>query len=161
MYDEEYIKWRNLIGEFILEFANVEVEIFGIFEDLGSDQDLNLARGDQFKKRASRAIDLINENIADAKIRKPAVKAINELIKLGDKVRNLIAHNPIQLSLESVLQGGYDHEIRSFRSSENVISFDELLESFKLLVKTRDDLFASTYQIRKMLAWQNEQSRGA
>ncbi len=132
----------------MLEFAEVELEVFGIFEDLGSDEELENAKSLLFKKRATSAIDLLNRMHLKPDILKPIVRTLNELIKLGEEVRNLIAHNPLDLSLESVLAGGSEHEIRSFRNYEKVITFQELQKSYANLVSCRDSLFHSMYKVR-------------
>lgn len=140
--------WRNLIGDFILEFAEVEVEVFGIFEDLGSDAEFTAAKACQFKDRSIKAISLIESKVTDDRIRRPIIRALNELIKLADEVRNLIAHNPVDLALESILQGGNEHEVRSFRNFDKAITFDELQHSYNSLREWRDSLFHSMYRVR-------------
>lgn len=148
MASAERLDWRNLIGDFILEFAEVEVEVFGIFEDLGSDSELDAAKNYLFKKRATEAITLIESRVAIDEIKRPIVRALNELIKLADEVRNLIAHNPVDFALESVLRGGNEHEIRSFRNYDKAITYEQLEARFKELQQWRDSLFHSMYRVR-------------
>ncbi len=149
MISTEYEKWRNLIGDFMLEFAEVESSVLGIFEDFSSDVELEKMKAFKFKPRASNAIELVTRLEADTVIRTPIVHALNELIKLADGVRNLIAHNPLQMSLEGVLVGSNEYEIRSFKDSDKAITFDELLASYRELIHFRDELFHGTYLLRK------------
>lgn len=148
MEEEIYTKWRNLIGSFILEFAHVEVEVYGIFEDFGSDKDLADVRTLQFKGRATAAMHLIDRKFPKEDFSISAKRAINELIKLADETRNLIAHNPVEMSLESVFKDSDEYEIRSFRSYNKVITYEELEASFKDLMRWSDKLFSSTYKMR-------------
>lgn len=140
--------WRNLIGDFILEFAEVEVEVFGIFEDIGDDSEFRDAKNYLFKERAVKAISLIESNVASDEIRRPIIRALNELIKLADEVRNLIAHNPVDFALESILRGGNEHEIRSFRNHDMAITYEQLQTSYNELQQWRESLFHSMYRVR-------------
>lgn len=153
MSESEYLKWRNLIGNFILEFAHVEVEVFGIFEAVGHMDDIEKAKSYQFKERATKAMDLIDREIKDSKLTTPVKRALNELIKLADSKRNLIAHNPVQLSLDGVFSGDNSHEVRSFRKFDNVLTIEDLEAGFQDLIKWRDQLFGATHQIRKYISW--------
>ncbi len=154
MEEDIYSKWSYLIGNFILEFAHVEVEIFGIFEDFGSKEELENARSAPFKVRANKAMSLIDREFPKEKYFKPAKRAINELIKLADGTRNLIAHNPVEMSLESVFTDTDKYEIRSFRSHEKAITFEELDCKYWELVNWRDELFSCTYKMRHKQTWE-------
>lgn len=153
MSKSEYLKWRDLVGDFILEFANVENEVFGIFEDFGSDEDIIRAKGVQFKGRVAEAIRLIDIVETDQSVSRPIKRALNELLLLAEEVRNVVAHNPIQLSLDGVFAGTNEHEIRSFRRYEKVITFEQLQESYSELQKWRDQLFGATYRLRVKTSW--------
>ncbi len=161
MISKEYEKWRNLIGDFMLEFAEVESSVLGIFEDFASDDELEKMKGLKFKPRASSAIALVANLETDTLIRTPVVHALNELIKLADNVRNLIAHNPLQMSLEGVLTGSNKYEIRSFKDCDKAISFDELLARHQDLIRFRDDLFHGTYLLRKRHIFSKASIQGA
>ncbi len=48
-------------------------------------------------------------------------------MKLAE-TRNLIAHNPINLSLESIFDDNLRHEIRSYKNNDKYIELEELKE---------------------------------
>lgn len=157
MISDEYNRWRDLIGDFILEFAKAEVDVFGIFEDFGSDEEMQKARDTMFKQRACKAITLVNSIENEEKIRRPVINSLNELIKLADNVRNLIAHNPLEMSLEAALSGTDDHEIRSFRNFEKVITYNDLKKYYQELVDWRGILHTATFQMRTKQSWLKSQ----
>lgn len=161
MSDDIRLKWRDLIGEFILEFAEAELDVFRIFEDFGSEADIALALSKQFKARASDAITLIDRVVENSGSRTRSIRALNELIKLADEVRNLIAHNPLQMTLEGVLSGSNTHEIRSFRRFDKAITLEELESSFSQLVNWRGELFNGLSPVRHQTSWQRSKGERA
>ncbi len=150
--------WRNLIGDFILEFTEAEVDVVGIFEDFASDSEIDKAIKLQFKERVLAAINLLEITVSDTDLRNSVVISLNRLVALAVNVRNLIAHNPLQLSLEGVISGSEEHEIRSFRHFDRAITLEELEQNFNLLKRTRDELHNSLTFVRHRQSWKRSQS---
>lgn len=149
----EYLKWRNLIGDFMLEFASVEISVFGIIEDFGLDKDIQTAKENLFKFRAKLAIKIIKRKFEDKRLISAVENNLNEIMELADEVRNLIAHNPVELSIESIFSHNPIHKIRSIRDSEEVLTYEEILEEFKKLKTLHGNLFHATHKLRQLESW--------
>lgn len=146
--EHELEQWKYLIGEFMLNFAEAEVEVFTLIADHGNNDDFAKSKRIQFKERANLAITIIDRKEPNNKYKRPIIRALNELIKLGDEVRNLIAHNPVQISLESILSNDLAGEIRSYRVSEKSITFEELTNRNNELRKWGLSLRDASYKAR-------------
>ena len=133
MNEEEHIKWRNLIGDFMLKFSEVEAELNTLIFDFAPNDKINTWLKKQFKKRASDSLALIDTLDIDSKLKISLKRSINELIMLADNTRNLIAHNPLNLSLESLFEEQIYLEICSYRDINKTVTYTDLVSRYEKL----------------------------
>ena len=139
MNTDEYEKWTDLIGQFIVLFAHIEFYVIDAllqFTDAGYEKYKN----QQFKKRLSK-LDTIVFKISHNKANEKRLQDVIAELKILANTRNLIAHNPFQMSLESIFNDNLSLEIRSFRDQEKVITRQELENDLKRLAKAHDTLY--------------------
>ena len=151
MNEEEYIKWRDLIGDFMLKFSEVEAELNTIFYDFTLPNELQAKLNKQFKQRANNSINLIEKMSIDDKLKKRLKKSINELIKLADGTRNIIAHNPLDLAFESLFEDQVYLEIRSYRNTDKTITYNDLKSRYKELCSWSENLKNDLFTTRRIL----------
>ena len=126
MNEDEYIKWRNLIGEFMLVFAKVENTLNDLIVDLSSNEEYDEIVKNQFKRRVIKAKSLVQEKVTDTILLGQVNTLLDQLLNIAENERNLIAHNPLELSLESIFEDLTYLEIRSQRKSDKYISYEKL-----------------------------------
>ncbi len=140
MNKEEYTKWRDLIGDFMLKFSEVEAELYTIIYDFADPIELKNMLKVQFKDRVNYSIKLIDRMNIDSNLKRRLRRSINELMKLGESTRNLIAHNPLNLALESLFEERVYLEIRSYRNTNVSVTYDILKSRNKELCSWLDEL---------------------
>ncbi len=141
MNEEEYTKWRDLIGDFMLKFSEVEAEIYAIIYDFADPGELkNMLESVEFKKRMNYSIKLIDGMNIDSNLKRRLRRSINELMKLAESTRNLIAHNPLNLALESLFEERVYLEIRSYRNANVSVTYNVLKLRNKELSSWLDEL---------------------
>jgi len=130
----EYLEWRDTIGDFMMSFARAEFIIMrGLIENT------NLSFEDikewSFKQRIQKLrkhtgqIKLNNALGIDANYLE---KIIANLIRLND-TRNLIAHNPVDLALDSLFG---DKPYLEIRSPKNIaVTLEQLAKRLNELNK--------------------------
>lgn len=133
MDENEYVKWRNLIGDFMLVFAEVEGELNGLLADLTSNNEYEDIIKNQFKARQSKAKTLVNEKVSDTKLANRVNTLLDQLLNFAENERNLIAHNPLELSLESLFEDISYFEIRSQRKGDKYITYEKLRQKYERL----------------------------
>ncbi|MFC6635046.1 hypothetical protein [Microbulbifer taiwanensis] len=138
MEDDKYIEWRNLIGAFMIRFAEVEFEIARALIDF-STQNYGEFKNLEFSKRVNKLRNFISNMELSISERSELHKIMDDLIELAD-IRNTIAHNPIRISLESIFLDTAWDEIRSLRNQESVVTLDVLSNKLSKLMVTEERL---------------------
>ncbi|WP_139304833.1 hypothetical protein [Microbulbifer marinus] len=138
MEDDTYIEWRNLIGAFMVRFAEVEFEIARALIDF-SPQNYDDLKYLEFSKRVNKLRNYISSTKLSNSEKSELRKILDDLIELAD-VRNTIAHNPIRISLESIFSSTSWDEIRSLRNQESVVTLDVLSNKLSKLTATEERL---------------------
>ena len=151
MNKDEHIKWRDLIGDFMLKFSEVEAELNIIFYDFSPSNELQDRLNVQFKQRANESMKLIEGMSVDDKLKRRLKRSINELIKLADNTRNLIAHNPLNLSLESLFEDQQYLEIRSYRKTNETVTYIDLKSRYEKLCSWSENLKNDLFTVRRIL----------
>jgi hypothetical protein len=149
--DAERERWRNLIGEFMLEFAEAEVDVLQIFADFAHPGAYETARATSFERRAKRARKVIRDKVADPLVQKIVLDQLAELVWLSGNGRNLVAHNPLEMALEYTLKGLEVGEIRSFRDSSRFLTFQKLQKYLERTRASRDQLNRALMRARSKL----------
>ena len=88
-YTEVSLTWRNLIGDFMMEFSEIEYISYSLWADKVNKE----KPSHNFKARTKQVISQLN-NGDDIKIK----KLLERSITIADK-RNTIAHNPMLLKV--------------------------------------------------------------
>lgn len=148
--EDDYIKWRNLIGDFMLAFAEVEGELNNLLLDLSFNQyDENIKN--QFKERQTRARSLLEEKVSDDQLVNRINKVLDQLLNLAENERNLIAHNPLQLSLDSIFEEDTYFEIRSRRKNDKFITYEKLEEKYIKLREHSSEFESACDSVSRLL----------
>lgn len=79
--EDDYIKWRNLIGDYMLMFAKVEGELNDLLADLTSGIEYDDVVSQPFKARQSKVKLLLKDRVSDSCL-------VNDVNKLLDKLLN-------------------------------------------------------------------------
>jgi len=126
-HSEVWTTWRDLIGNFMMEFSEIEYISFSLWRGIFSNENPS----HNFKKRTKRVISQLNgsDNI---EIRKNLERAID----IADK-RNTIAHNPtlMQIFINEETNQIYRELAISTFSEGNYIDLPEIKE---LTAEARD-----------------------
>lgn len=148
MTEASYTDWRNLIGDFMMEFARVEDILDRIICDAFPNEYEPLSGpGIKFKRRATHVLNNIDLVIGNNAAAKQTKRSLNELIKLADNVRNIIAHYPLELTLEQVFSESPEMEIRSSKKKEKAVTFEMLSKSQIELTRFSKELENAKFQI--------------
>lgn len=151
MEEDEYIKWRNLIGDFMLVFAEVEGELNGLLIDLAFGNGYEDIIKEQFKARQSKAKTLVKEKVSDTKLANQVNTLLDKLLNFAENERNLIAHNPLELSLESLFEDITYFEIRSQKKSDKYITYEKLKEKYEQLYACSREFESACYSVSCLL----------
>jgi len=151
MDEDEYIKWRNLIGDFMLVFAEVEGELNSLLVDLTSDNEYEDIIKKQFKERQSLAKKLVKEKVSDNNLVNRVDTLLDQLLNFANNERNLIAHNPLQLSLESLFEDMSYFEIRSHKKSDKYITYEKLKQKYVQLYACFKEFENACYSVSCLL----------
>lgn len=119
-------EWRYQIGELMLRFAEIEASIWCCLIFLPEKNELNKFKTTNFTKRCSAAIDYAKQVNIDKKTKIDLISEINRASRLA-KLRNLVAHNPVGLNIESLFdEHGTKYEIQSYINPAKKIELEEL-----------------------------------
>ena len=151
MDEDEYIKWRNLIGDFMLVFAEVEGELNGLLMDLVSKNEYEDIIKNQFKARQSKAKTLVKEKVLDTELVNRVNTLLDKLLNFAENERNLIAHNPLELSLESIFEDITYFEIRSQKKSDKYITYEKLKQKYEQLHTCFKEFESACYSVSCLL----------
>jgi len=151
MNEDEHIKWRDIIGDFMLKFSEVEAELNILIYDFIPSNEIQDRLNKQFKERANDSLILIDGLNINNKLKKRLKRSINELIKLADNTRNLIAHNPLNLSLESLFERQEYLEIRSYRNTDKTVTYSDLKSRYEELCLWTENLKNDLFHTRRLL----------
>jgi len=121
-------EWRYQIGELMIRFAEIESYIAGLLVCLPEENKFEKLKNEKFNKRCSVVINAAKSSSINKETIKTIVSCINQAMRLSE-TRNLIAHNPINLSLESIFDDNLRHEIRSYKNNDKYIELDELKDT--------------------------------
>lgn len=149
--EDDYTKWRNLIGNFMLVFAEVEGELNDLLSDLTSVEEYKEIIKHQFKARQSKAKLLVKRKVSDDILANRANTLLDQLLNFAENERNLIAHNPLELSLESVFEDIAYFEIRSQKKSSKYITYEELERKYNQLQRCFEEFNRVCYRISCLL----------
>ena len=138
MKDDNYLEWRDLIGGFMIRFAEVEFEIARALIDF-SPQNYDEIKKLDFGKRVNKLRNYISRMEVSRLDRSELHKIMDDLIELAD-IRNTIAHNPIRISLESIFSDTAWDEIRSLRNQESVVTLEVLSNKLSKLLAAEERL---------------------
>jgi hypothetical protein len=96
---EEELLWSKVVGQFILNFGNIEWVIFRWIKHLDPSKSDNKI----FKTPLAEKVKWMPDLIASSKIpeveRQGAIDSWNEVAKLSTEVRNPVSHNPLMKPL--------------------------------------------------------------
>lgn len=131
MDTNEYGKWTRLIGEFMVLFAHVEFDVVDALVEFtdGSHEEY---KGQKFKDRLKKLESIVCKmplNEVNQMLLHAAIKTLKDLTH----TRNLIAHTPLQLPLDSIFKDIPDLEIRSFQKKNDVVTRQQLERRLKKL----------------------------
>ena len=132
----KYLEWRDTIGDFMMSFARAEFIIMrGLIDNTNlSFEDI---KEQSFKQRAQelcKFTDQITLNNALGIDASNLEKIIANLIRLHN-IRNLIAHNPVNLALGSVFGDKPYLEIRSLKNKNIAVTREKLAKKLNELNK--------------------------
>ena len=94
-YERERVEWRGLVGTLMLRFGDIEYFTVRCLVHLGKGKS---ARDDKFAKRTDRLIKVIRDRYGTSPPAAELVQKLEEAKSLA-KVRNDIAHNPLQMRI--------------------------------------------------------------
>ena len=151
MEEDEYIKWRNLIGDFMLVFAEVEGELNGLLSDLSSTEEYEDIIKSLFKARQSKAKELVKQKVSDTELVIRVNTLLDQLLNFAENERNLIAHNPLELSLDSIFEDITYFEIRSQKKSHKYITYEKLKQKYKQLHACFKEFESACYSVSCLL----------
>lgn len=119
-HEEIRIKWRNLIGDFMMEFGEIEY----ISYSLWSKQYKHKEPIHGFTKRTRQLISQLNN-----KKNKEVIRLLEDAINLA-VYRNIIAHNPMLLMIfkQNAINVAYPEFSISAYMKDNCIHIDKLEE---------------------------------
>lgn len=132
-HDKIWTEWRNLIGDFMMEFSEIEFISFNLWSKKYPGQ----TPSHNFKERTNQVISQLNGN-KNAKVQALLKKSVD----LADR-RNTVAHNPTLMQVfqktdsEELL---FEYAISSFSQADYVN-----LEDMKELVAEVTDIKTSIY----------------
>lgn len=138
MDEDDYLEWRELIGSFMMVFAEVEFEIARALMDY-SHLKYEDFRDATFSKRVNKLKNFVGSMGLPEEERVSLLSTLNAIESLAT-IRNLIAHNPVDLALESVFEEQTWLEIRSLRNQDQVIKKEDLKEKLKELTIEQESL---------------------
>lgn len=121
--------WAPVIGRLLLSFGEIEYCLMIILGPLNGHQAWERLKASEFKKKASEAIRVLDNNYLGHRAHKQTVSLLNESMKLAT-YRNLVAHNP--LNIGPFQQDGkinFRLVIISLRNHEKHVVFSELNEA--------------------------------
>lgn len=139
MPGNEWREWRDLIGSFMLKFAEAEFLIYRALID-HSHHDAKSLRGLTFSKKLNILDNNIHDMVLSVNEKARAHAILAELSKLAPK-RNLIVHNPLRLSLESILEETNALAIRTFREGEKTLTKEETAHLLQTLEELESELY--------------------
>jgi len=88
---DEYQKWRDLVGGFILAFGDIELITHQLWREYFEDQTPPVF----FKERTSKLMGQLRH---DEEANREIISALTEALRIADK-RNTVAHNPMQVQV--------------------------------------------------------------
>ena len=118
-------EWRYQIGELMVRFAEIESYVAGCLISLPEKNLFEEHKDKSFKRKCGAAKIEIEKSEIRSKTKDKLVSSINDAIELA-KTRNLVAHNPINLSLQSIFENKMRYEIVSYRNTDETISLENL-----------------------------------
>lgn len=127
----EYDEWSSLIGRFMTTFARVEFSVARALID-HSEMTYQQFKDLEFTKRANKLRSYVVKMPLRHEQKRSLHNALEQLVALAD-TRNLIAHNPVDLSLESIFEDEPWLEIRSLRDQDKNITKTKLYEQLNSL----------------------------
>lgn len=153
MDEDEYTKWRDLIGDFMLAFAKAEGELNGLIIDLTSNNECEdiIKNQFKFKARQSRAKALVNDKVSDSNLAKRVNTLLDQLLNFAENERNLIAHNPLELSLKSLFEDISYFEIRSQKNNDKYITYEKLKQKYEQLYSCLKEFESACYSVSCLL----------
>ena len=135
----------------MLMFAEVEGELNMLLDDMCSSKEFDSALKEQFKERVRIARKNIDLSVTNKDIAKSINKSLDKLVNLAENVRNLIAHNPLELSLESLFEEKEYLEIRSHRRSHKFVKLNDLEKHAEDLSDSLSQFKEDCYRISCLL----------
>jgi len=140
-HEKEKEHWASLIGRLMLAFGNIEFQLCRCLVEIPEVSRHEELINHDFKKRATQAIKEIENAKLDKANSKKLINLLNECIKLAKK-RNLIAHNPFNLSFYDTKDGlGFRLEIVSLRNNDIFLEIGELESLVNKAEKYADELY--------------------
>lgn len=141
MGENDYQDWRDLIGGFMMIFANIECDIARALIDY-SELSYEDFKEMSFSKRVGRLKNNVHKMGLPDDERKYLMSSLDRTLELA-KIRNLIAHNPLDLSFESIFDGPSKWEIRSVKDPSQVVDKSALEKLVNELSIQQESIYES------------------
>lgn len=124
-------EWQQLVGQAMLRFGDVEYVSIMCLQALPYDKIANSASGLAFARRADLLIEMLEARSTRSDELDALIRGFRRARKLAE-TRNLIAHNPLLLTLyfdkDMETVESMKHVIASSRGGSGQIDLDELKE---------------------------------
>jgi hypothetical protein len=136
--ENSYSIWKDLIGAYMIKFAEAEYEIAMALLNLTPityDNFKNIS----FRKRVNMFRNYIKYMRISSNNKSELHLMMDSLLELSD-TRNTIAHNPIRMSLEGILSNQQLEIISSLRNQESIVTLEDLTSKLNILVELEERL---------------------
>jgi hypothetical protein len=126
----DHLEWESLVGRALLRFGDIEYVSVRCLDVIPGERLFASTSGLEF----SRRVDILLEILNNRKELTPPLSKLRDAFKRAKelaKKRNLIAHNPLMLSLyvnHETQESAATYRIDSARSAKHSITLDELKE---------------------------------
>lgn len=98
VWEKERQEWVKTVGEFILACGEIEARTFEMLDDLFADDIPSIIKNMKFEQRNQFILALIDAKVNDKKLKTAIKEALSEARNVMG-VRNIIAHNPLDLKI--------------------------------------------------------------